>query len=116
MRSRVACLIVIFACALFVGGAMKVSQAYEGPLSEKKIASYSNIAFSPENFQNVQKGMTQEEVLQLLGKPLRTKKEHRRHNRWTVHYFYPDGRVVNFKDGLVGGKSDTMKWGGALVC
>ena len=104
MRSRVAYLIVILGCALFVGGAMKVSQAYEGPLSEKKIASYSNIAFSLENFQKVQNGMTQEEVLQLLGKPLRTKKEHRRSNRWTVHYFYPEGHVVNFKDGLVVGK------------
>jgi hypothetical protein len=50
--------------------------------------------------------MTEEEVLQLLGKPLDLKKEHRRHDRWTVHYYYPKGRVVNFKDGLVVGKEN----------
>ena len=32
------------------------------------------------------------------------KEEHRRHNRWTVHYFYHEGHVVNFKNGLVVGK------------
>ena len=32
------------------------------------------------------------------------KEEHRRHNRWTVHYFYPEGHVVNFENGLVVGK------------
>jgi len=38
--------------------------------------------------------MTQEAVRRFLGKPLRTKKEHRRSNRWTVHYIYPDGLEV----------------------
>jgi len=32
------------------------------------------------------------------------KKERRKHNRWTVHYFYPDGHVVNFRNGVVVGK------------
>jgi len=45
--------------------------------------------------------MTQEKELQLLGVPEKIKEEHRQHNRWTVHYFYPDGHVVNFKDRLV---------------
>ncbi|MBW2027354.1 MAG: hypothetical protein JRH08_18380 [Deltaproteobacteria bacterium] len=48
--------------------------------------------------------MTEKQVLEILGKPLKVKKEHRRHNRWTVHYFYPEGHVVNFKNGLVVGK------------
>jgi hypothetical protein len=52
----------------------------------------------------VEKGMTQEQVLELLGVPKKIKEEKRRHDRWTVHYFYPDGHVVNFKDGLVVGK------------
>lgn len=104
MKGRIVSLVVLFICALFLGGEMDTLQAYEGPLSAKKIASYSKIAFKLENLSKVKRGMTQEEVLRLLGEPMRTKKEHHRHNRWTVHYFYPDGHVVNFKDGLVVGK------------
>ncbi len=104
MRGRIACLIVVLGCALFVGGEMTVLQGYEGPLSEKKIASYDKIVFREKNFSKVKRGMSQEGVLKLLGEPTRVKKEKRRSNRWTVHYFYPGGHVVNFKDGLVVGK------------
>jgi len=104
MRRRTAFLVIIFISALFLGGGIKTLQAYQGPLSEKKIASYGKIAFKLENFSKVKKGMTQEKVLQLLGEPNLIKEEHRRHNRWTVHYFYPGGHVVNLKDGLVVGK------------
>lgn len=94
---------ILISTSFFVGGIEGI-QAYEGPLSEKKIASYGEITFTLEIFQKVQKGMTEEEVLRLLGKPEKIRKEHREHDRWTVHYFYPDGHVVNFKDGLVVGK------------
>jgi outer membrane protein assembly factor BamE (lipoprotein component of BamABCDE complex) len=104
MRRCTVFLAIILISALFFGGEIKGVQAYEGPLPEKKVASYSNIAFKLQNFQKVERGMTQEKVLQLLGVPEKIKEEHREHNRWTVHYFYPDGHVVNFKDGLVVGK------------
>jgi len=104
VRKRTAVLAIVLISALFFSAGIPGIQAYEGPLSEKKIASYSDIKFKSENFQKVEKGMTQEEVLQLLGVPERIKDEHRRHNRWTVHYFYPEGHAVNFKDGLVVGK------------
>jgi hypothetical protein len=104
MKRYAAFLVMIFILGLFFGGEIRGTYAYEGPLPEKKIASYSNIAFELKNFQKVERGMTQENVLQLLGVPEKITEEHRRHNRWTVHYFYPDGHVVNFKDGLVVGK------------
>ena len=74
------------------------------PLSEKKMKPFEQVSFTVDNFAKVERGMTQKQVLGLLGKPLKITKEHRRHNRWTVHYFYPEGHVVNFKDGLVVGK------------
>jgi outer membrane protein assembly factor BamE (lipoprotein component of BamABCDE complex) len=104
MKRHVVFPVVIFVAALFFGGGMPTLQGYEGPLPDKKIASYSNVAFTLQNFQKVQKGMTQEKVLELLGVPEKIKEEKRRHDRWTVHYFYPDGHVVNFKNGLVVGK------------
>jgi len=104
VRKRTALLAVILISALFFGAGIPGIQAYEGPLSKKKVASYSDIKFKVDNFGKIERGMTQEEVLQLLGVPEKIREEHRRHNRWTVHYFYPDGHVVNFKDGLVVGK------------
>ena len=104
VRKHTAFLAMILISTLFFGAGIPGIQAYEGPLSEKKIASYSDIEFKPDNFNKIERGMTQEEVLQLLGAPEKIKEEHRRHNRWTVHYFYPDGHVVNFKNGLVVGK------------
>jgi outer membrane protein assembly factor BamE (lipoprotein component of BamABCDE complex) len=104
VRKCTAFLAIILISALFFGAGIPGIQAYEGPLSEKKIASYSDIKFNLDNLKKVEKGMTQEEVLQLLGVPEKIREEHRQHNRWTVHYFYPGGHAVNFKDGLVVGK------------
>jgi len=104
VRKRTAFPAIALISALLLGAGLSGTQAYEGPLSKKKITSYRDIKFKSDNFRKVERGMTQEEVLQLLGVPQRIKEEHRRHNRWTVHFFYPEGHVVNFKNGLVVGK------------
>jgi hypothetical protein len=77
---------------------------WENPLELKDMDAYEGIPFRLENFEKVERGMTETEVLKLLGKPRGIKKEHRPHNRWTVHYIYPEMYVVNFRDGLVVGK------------
>jgi len=74
------------------------------PIELEEMKQYQYIMFTIKNFESINKGMSEEEVLNLLGKPLNMKKEHRRYNRWTVHYFYPDGHVVNFRNGVVVGK------------
>ena len=74
------------------------------PIELEEMKQYQHITFKIKNFKSMNKGMTEEEVLNLLGKPLNMKKERRKHNRWTVHYFYPDGHVVNFRNGVVVGK------------
>lgn len=74
------------------------------PIELEEMKHYQHIIFKINNFESIHKGMTEEEVLNLLGKPLNMKKERRKHNRWTVHYFYPDGHVVNFRNGVVVGK------------
>ena len=74
------------------------------PIELEEMKQYKHIIFTIKNFESINKGMTEEEVLNLLGKPLNMKKERRKHNRWTVHYFYPDGHVVNFRNGVVVGK------------
>ena len=79
---------------------------WEQPLEPEDMGPYKDIQFEPANFDKIENGMTEEEVLGLLGKPQDLTKEHRRHNRWTVHYYYPKGRLVNFKDGLVIGKEN----------
>jgi len=104
VRKRTAFLAIVLITPLLLGAGIWGTQAYEGPLSKKKILSYSDIKFKLDNFHKVERGMTQEEVLQLLGVPPKIEEEHRRHNRWTVHYFYHEGHVVNFKNGLVVGK------------
>ena len=75
----------------------------KGPLPLEQMEAYKDIPFSVENFEKIQKGMTVEEVLSSLGKPVDMKKEHRRRNRWAFHYYYPDGYVVNFRNYLVVG-------------
>jgi hypothetical protein len=77
---------------------------WENPLELDDMGAYERIPFRLENFEKVERGMTETEVLKLLGKPLGLKKEHRPHDRWTVHYIYPEMYVVNFRDGLVVGK------------
>ena len=76
----------------------------EEPLSFEQMEPFKNILFRAENFERVTDGMTEEQVLSILGRPADMKKEHRRGDRWTAHYFYPEGHVVNFKSGLVVGK------------
>jgi len=102
-------LAILFLClTLFftggVGETFGLADRPELPLTEEQMKPYEKISFSVKNLKKVQRGMTQVQVLELLGKPLKIKKEHRRHNRWTVHYYYPESHVVNFKDGLVVGK------------
>lgn len=97
-------------CALFVAllfspaGQAQGPRYREEPLPFDRMEAYKEISFSPANFAGVTSGMTQEQVLSLLGRPSELKKERRRHGRWTVHYLYPEGHVVNFRDGLVVGK------------
>lgn len=74
------------------------------PLGLEQMEEYANISFTAEGFEKIVNGMSEREVLSALGRPENVKKEKRRHNRWTVHYFYPGGYVVNFRNGLVVGK------------
>lgn len=77
---------------------------YQKPLEMDEMKEYEKIRFESKNFEKIKSGMTEIDVLSLLGKPLDMKKIKRRKNRWTVTYFYPDQHVVNFKNGLVVGK------------
>jgi len=79
-------------------------QELRQPLGPEQMEQFKNIPFSVEGFERIDNGMNEMDVLSTLGKPDDLKKEHRRHNRWTVHYFYPGGYVVNFRNGLVVGK------------
>jgi len=79
---------------------------WEQPLEPEDMEPYKDIQFEPASFDRIAKGMTEEDVLELLGKPMDFKKVHRKGDRWSVHYYYPDGRVVNFRDGLVVGKEN----------
>ncbi len=76
----------------------------EEPLSIEEMKPFKNIPFTTANFEKVASGMTEEQVISILGPPTDVKKERRRHHRWTAHYFYPEGHVVNFRNGLVVGK------------
>jgi hypothetical protein len=58
----------------------------------------------PGRGKELRNGMTESEVLDLLGKPRCLEKEHRPRDCWTVHYFYPVCHIVNFYNGLVVGK------------
>ena len=78
------------------------------PLEMDQMEEYRAIPFTVEGFERISSGMTEREVLSTLGKPEDAKVEHRRHNRWTVHYFYHDGYVVNFRNGLVVGKEKSQ--------
>jgi len=74
------------------------------PIPLDQMGKYADIRFSEENFEKIKNGMTEEQVLSSLGRPNDLKKEQRRRGRWTVHYHYPEGHVVNFKNGMVVGK------------
>ncbi len=87
------------------GGAKEAFRLnYKEPLEMHEMKDYENILFKVKNFEKIKRGMTETEVLNLLGKPLKLKKVKRKKNRWTVRYTYPDNHVVNLKNGLVVGK------------
>ena len=112
MKRKVSIIVLAFCIAVSWGladSSWAQPKRIKTPLTEKQMKPYEKIPFSEENFEKVERGMTQIQVLKLLGKPSKVKKEHRRHNRWTIHYFYPGGYVVNFKDGLVVGKESGAK-------
>ncbi|RJR44672.1 MAG: outer membrane protein assembly factor BamE [Desulfobacteraceae bacterium] len=75
------------------------------PIPLDQMGRYADIRFSEENFDKIENGMTEEQVLSVLGRPKDLKKEQRRRGRWTVHYHYPQGHVVNFRNGMVVGKA-----------
>ena len=77
---------------------------WRDPLRFEDMGDYEGIPFDAGNFDAVQKGMSEEAVLELLGKPLDVKMIRRRKMRWRVTYFYPDDHVVNLFQGHVVGK------------
>ena len=107
MKRTASILLLTTLLAILLGFFTETSAQRKGRralLGEEEMKPFEQVSFTVDNFAKVERGMTQKQVLGLLGKPLKITKEHRRHNRWTVHYFYPEGHVVNFKDGLVVGK------------
>lgn len=85
------------------------------PLSLEQMNEYKDIPFNRDNFERIADGMTEKEVLSILGKPQDMKKELRPKRRWTVHYYYPEGYVVNFRNGLVVGKEKKHSHAGAII-
>ena len=77
---------------------------WRDPLKFEEMGDYEGIPFEAENFEAVQRGMTEEEVLELLGKPLDMRMIKRPKRRWRISYFYPDNHVVNLFQGHVVGK------------
>ena len=109
MFSLKATLLTLFLTLLILPSAFAEAQeskilSREEPLTLEQMGEFKNISFKQENFEKVVNGMTEREVLSLLGRPLDTKKEQRKGHRWAAHYYYPEGYTVNFRDGLVVGK------------
>jgi len=77
---------------------------WKNPLELEDMKAWEKIPFSASRFEEIRKGMTESEVLDLLGKPKGLNKVHRPGDRWSVRYRYPGGRIVNFFNGLVVGK------------
>ena len=77
---------------------------WRDPLRFEEMGDYEGISFEAGNFEAVQNGMSEEEVLELLGKPLDVKMIRRKKMRWRVTYFYPEDHVVNLFQGRVVGK------------
>jgi hypothetical protein len=77
---------------------------WRDPLKFEEMGDYEGISFEAGNFEAVQKGMSEEAVLELLGKPLDVKMIKRQKQRWRVTYFYPADHVVNLFQGHVVGK------------
>ena len=109
----------IWTCLVFLGVALIITNlaaapsryAPDGrdrwhiPLRPEQMTPYSNIPFSEKNFNKIQKkGLYEEDVLRLLGKPKDVVYTRTKGNRWLVKYFYPNGHVVNFRNGMAVGK------------
>jgi hypothetical protein len=77
---------------------------WKNPLELKEMTEWEKISFNPARFVEIQEGMSESEVLDILGKPKNLTKERRPGNRWNVHYFYTGGHIVNFFNGRVVGK------------
>ena len=108
MEIRLHFFIMLFGALLILFSHSAMAQPtlyyYEEPMGLNEMDEYKDIIFDKAHFEEVKDGMSQKDVLKLLGKPLDMKKIKRRKNRWTFHYYYPDGYVVNFRNGLVVGK------------
>lgn len=110
MYQRKVCLMLAltFTCILLstdrVSGEGVRLYYHKKPIELEEMKDHEKTPFARRNFETIKRGMTETEVLDLLGKPLGLKKVKRRKNRWTVTYTYPDQHVVNFKNGLVVGK------------
>ncbi len=75
------------------------------PLGLGQMEEYKSIPFTVEAFEKISDGMNEREVLSALGKPESVQKQPRKgYGRWSSHYLYPGGYVVNFRNGLVVGK------------
>ncbi|MEW6669352.1 MAG: hypothetical protein AB1512_29420 [Thermodesulfobacteriota bacterium] len=107
MTVRTFSLIMLFFlifCAISLRVQAQETQYRQEPLGLEQMDEYKDIPFSRENFEKITPGMSENEVLTLLGKPLDMKKEQRRGHRWTFHYFYPEGHAVHFRNLKVVGK------------
>jgi outer membrane protein assembly factor BamE (lipoprotein component of BamABCDE complex) len=82
----------------------EVNLSREEPFTMEKMGEFKDTSFKQENFEKVVTGMTQEDVLSLLGRPVSVSKEQKKGHRWAFHYNYHEGYVVNFRNGLVVGK------------
>jgi hypothetical protein len=106
MTFRTFSLIVLFLllfCAIPFPGQAQETQSRDEPLALEEMDEYKDIPFSGDNFEKVTSGMSDKDVLTLLGKPLDMKKEQRKGHRWTFHYYYPEGHAVHFRNGVVVG-------------
>jgi hypothetical protein len=75
------------------------------PLGLEQMEEYKSIPFTVETFEKISDGMSEREVLSALGKPESVQKQPRKgYGRWSSHYLYPGGYVVNFRNGQVVGK------------
>ncbi|MBN1104802.1 MAG: hypothetical protein JXL84_15395 [Deltaproteobacteria bacterium] len=103
-RASRATLFCVLSILLATQGWSQELKYREEPISLEEMTEYKAIPFHQESFEKVSNGMTEKDVLSLLGKPLDMKKVQRKGHRWTFHYYYPEGYTVNFRNGLVVGK------------
>jgi outer membrane protein assembly factor BamE (lipoprotein component of BamABCDE complex) len=103
-RASLAALLCVMIISLAADGWAQEIKYREEPISLEEMKDYKDIPFKQENFEKITNGMTEKDVLSLLGKPLDMKKMQRKGHRWTFHYYYPEGYTVNFRNGLVVGK------------